>query len=52
MKPMTLTAIVALLVSIPFVIKRLKTEPVLVRATENPRFSDNDHLYDIDELMT
>jgi len=51
MKPMTVTAIVALLVGIPLMIKTIRAEMQSVRNDLNPRFSDNNHLYDIDELM-
>lgn len=49
---MTVTAIVALLVGIPLMIRSIRTQIHSVEIESNPRFSDDDHLYDIDELLT
>lgn len=51
MKIVAITALVALLVSIPFVISRQKLIPVRAKGNDPDATPDENHLYDNEDFM-
>ena len=52
MKPVTITALVAFLVGIPFIIRKLQSRLRTAPIERGNRYSEEDSRYAIDELLT